>query len=249
MHNATSTPISRPSLTLLGSEPWRAAFELAKHSVARQSPAQRGDGHPVILFPGLGSDGLALVPLRNFCNSLGYHAFDWGRGRNTGPEGDVDEWLEDLAKHTLGQLAPFRRKATLIGWSLGGLYARELAKRIRPRVRQVITLGTPFNWTNDASHVAWVMRLLKGDSAVIGPELGARLRKPPGVPTTSLYSRHDGVVAWQACQHQRARGNVEDVEVDGSHLGMGWNRNVMHIIADRLAQPAGRWRPMHSRAA
>ncbi len=247
MSSTASTPsLRRPSLALLGSEPWRAAFELAKHTVSGVRSAPRGDGHPVILFPGLGSDGLALIPLRNYCNSLGYQAFDWGRGRNTGPEGDVDAWLDELAAHTMEQLAPFKQKATLIGWSLGGLYARELAKLIRPRVRQVITMGTPFNWSNDATHVGWILRLLRGDAAVIDAERGARLRKPPSVPTTSLYSRDDGIVSWQACQHPRARRKLEDVEVEGSHLGMGWNRSVMRIVADRLAQPAGDWRPLRA---
>lgn len=113
-------------------------------------------------------------------------------------------------------------------------------------MRQVITLGTPFNGTDDASHMSWIMRMLKGEAAVIGPELCEKLRNPPAVPTTSLYSRHDGIVAWQSCQHDGTRRKVEDVEVDGSHLGMGWNRNVMHVVAGRLAQPAGRWRPMRA---
>lgn len=233
---AHASSIRPPSLALLGTEPWRAAFELAKHSVARNRTTPQGDGHPVVLFPGLGSDGLALIPLRNHCNALGYNAFDWGRGRNTGPQGDVDVWLRELADHTLAQIAPYRGKATLIGWSLGGLYARELAKLIRPRVRQVITLGTPFNSIDEATKLGWIMRLLKGDAAKVDARRGARLRKPPSVPTTSLYSRHDGIVAWRACTHARGGRMVEDIEVEGSHLGMGWNRNVMRVVGERLAQ-------------
>jgi pimeloyl-ACP methyl ester carboxylesterase len=233
--SATATDIARPSLSLLGTEPLRAAVEYARHRLSPQRPAPRGDGHPVVIFPGLGSDGLALAPLRDYCSSLGYHAIDWQLGRNTGPEGDVDEWLDALAVHTRGLLSPFRKRATLIGWSLGGLYARELAKRMRPRVRQVITLGTPFNWTGDRTNVAWVLRLLKGEQATISPELGARLREPPPVPTASVYSRNDGVVAWQSCQHDSLAAGVDDVEVDGSHLGMGWNPEVLRIVAERLA--------------
>ena len=233
--SATAAAVSRPSLSLLGTEPLRAAFEYARHRLTAPQPAPRGDGHPVVIFPGLGSDGLALAPLRDYCNSLGYHAMDWQLGRNTGPEGDIDGWLETLADHTRGLLAPFRKRATLIGWSLGGLYARELAKRMRPRVRQVITLGTPFNWTGDSTNVAWIVRLLKGEQALISPELGARLCEPPPVPTASVYSRNDGVVAWQSCQHARARDHVDDVEVRGSHLGMGWNPDVLQVIGERLA--------------
>ena len=233
--SAIANDVARPSLSLLGTEPIRAALEYARHRFSARRPAPRGDGHPVVIFPGLGSDGLALAPLRDYCNSLGYHAMDWQLGRNTGPEGDLDEWLASLAEHTRALLSPFRKRATLIGWSLGGLYARELAKRMRPRVRQVITLGTPFNWTGDSTNVAWIMRLLKGEQATISPELGARLREPPPVPTASVYSRNDGVVAWQSCQHEQARANVDDVEVDGSHLGMGWNPDVLQVVGERLA--------------
>lgn len=233
--SATAADVARPSLSLLGTEPLRAALEYARHRLSAQRPVPRGDGHPVVIFPGLGSDGLALAPLRDYCNSLGYHAMDWQLGRNTGPDGDVDEWLDGLAKHTRGLLSPFRKRATLIGWSLGGLYARELAKRMRPRVRQVITLGTPFNWTGDSTNVAWVVRLLKGEQAAISPELGARLREPPPVPTASVYSRNDGVVAWQSCQHEQACDHVDDVEVEGSHLGMGWNPDVLQVVGERLA--------------
>jgi pimeloyl-ACP methyl ester carboxylesterase len=162
---------------------------------------------------------------------------DWQLGRNIGPEGDVDEWLDSLAEHTRALLSPFRKRATLIGWSLGGLYARELAKRMQPRVRQVITLGTPFNWTDDHTNVAWVVRLLKGEQAAISPELGARLREPPPVPTLSVYSRHDGVVAWQSCQHEQSSAHVQDLEVEGSHLGMGWNPAVLRVVGERLARP------------
>jgi pimeloyl-ACP methyl ester carboxylesterase len=232
-----AAPVTRPSLTLLGTEPWRAALEYARNRLSPQPHAPRGDGHPVILFPGLGSDGLALAPLREYCTSLGYHAMDWQLGRNIGPDGDVDEWLDSLAEHTRALLSPFRKRATLIGWSLGGLYARELAKRMQARVRQVITLGTPFNWTDDHTNVAWVVRLLKGEQAAISPELGARLREPPPVPTLSVYSRHDGVVAWQSCQHEQSSAHVQDLEVEGSHLGMGWNPAVLRVVGERLARP------------
>ena len=236
-----STPdVARPSLTLLGTEPLRAAVEYARHRLGTRPDAPNGNGHPVILFPGLGSDGAALVPLRDYCTSLGYHAMDWQMGRNIGPEGDLDDWLDALADHTRALMSPFRRRATLIGWSLGGLYARELAKRMGPKVRQVITLGTPFNWTQDHTNVGWVMRLLKGESAVISPALGARLREPPPVPTVSVYSRNDGVVAWQSCRHARALDDVQDVEVEGSHLGMGWNPDVLRLVGERLARPRAR---------
>lgn len=241
--------VARPSLSLFGSEPLRAAVELAWHKISAPKPRRQGDGHPVLVIPGLGSDGLALAPLRAWCNSLGYEALDWQYGRNTGPKGDVDTWLRELAAHTESLLKPYRKRATLIGWSLGGLYARELAKLMTPRVRQVITLGTPFNLADDHTNVGWVLRLLNGPTAALDEQLSARLRQPPPVPTTSVYSRDDGVVAWQACRHEAPRTNVQDLEVEGSHLGMGWNPAVMEVVADRLSQRASRWRPMKRASA
>lgn len=240
-------PVRRPALTLLGSEPLRAAVEFARHAVTAPPMARRGDGHPVVIFPGLGSDGLALAPLRAYCGSLGYRALDWDYGRNTGPRGDIDTWLDGLADHT-GALLGSRRRATFVGWSLGGLYARELAKRMPGRVRQVITFGSPFNLTADHTHVGWVLRLLGGPSGTLDDVLAARLRQPPPVPTTSIYSRDDGVVAWEACRHDIVRADVQDLEVEGSHLGMGWNPAVMRVVADRLAQRPARWRPMRCAA-
>ena len=236
-------PIKRPSLALLGLEPWRAAFEFVAHKLARATPAVAGDGHPVIIFPGLGTDGTAIAPLRRHCEALGYAAADWGRGYNTGPQGDTDVWLAKLAAHTAEMLAPFDQSATLIGWSLGGLYARELAKQLGPQVRQVITIGTPFNAAADHTNVGWIFRLLSGETPAYDAALSARLSSAPPVPTTSIYSRSDGVVAWQTCRHGEAAHQVEDIEVQGSHIGMGWNPSVLRVVADRLAQRPGRWRP------
>ncbi len=109
-------------MKLLGAEPWRAAFEFVSHQLTPSPSKPIGDGHPVVIFPGLATDGTAVAPLRNHCQSLGYAAFDWGQGRNTGPQGDVDEWLAALAARISAALSGFDQSATLIGWSLGGLY-------------------------------------------------------------------------------------------------------------------------------
>jgi hypothetical protein len=193
----------------------------------------------VVIFPGLASDGHAVAPLRAHCQRLGYAAMDWGRGWNTGPDGDVDAWLQALADDLDVLLGDDPVPATLIGWSLGGLYARELAKLARVPVRQVITIGTPFNGTPAQTHAGWMYRLLNGRTARLAPALRRRLATPPPVPTTSIYSRSDGVVAWQACLHDRPAPQVQDVAVHGSHLGMGWNPQVLQVVADRLARPPG----------
>jgi pimeloyl-ACP methyl ester carboxylesterase len=238
----TCVAVQRPSLALFGAEPFRAALEFASLKLGKQRDARPGDGHPVVIFPGLGANGNSVAILRAHCRSLGYDAFDWGQGFNTGPEGDLDAWLRALKSQVVDRLAGHTQPATLIGWSLGGLYAREIAKLMAPRIRQVITIGTPFNAEADHTNVGWLFRWLSGTSSAINPALSRRLRTPPRVRTTSIYSRSDGVVAWQTCRHATKSPLVQDIEVGGSHIGMGWNRNVLAAVADRLGQQAGPWR-------
>jgi len=237
--SATSATSSAPSLALLGAEPLRALLEFAGTQLWPRRRDALGDGHPVVLFPGLASDGLALGPLKTLCRSLGHPACDWGRGFNTGPTGDLDEWISDLADDVARLIEPHGQRASLIGWSLGGVYAREIARQRPELVRQVVTIGTPFAGTVAQTRAGWAFRLLNGQPAPSDEALQARLRRCPPVPTTSIYSRSDGVVAWQACQQVEGRGRFENVEVQGSHLGLGWNPQVFDVIAGRLAQPDG----------
>lgn len=243
MNLSITLPVKRPSLTLLGTEPWRAAQEYLSHKLSRQPFSATGDGHPVLIFPGLATGAMAVAPLRKFCTSMGYAAYDWGRGYNLGPQGEVNAWLDELAVHCYEVLQNHGQAATLVGWSLGGIYARELAKLMPNRVRQVITIGTPFNAEADYSNVGWLYRRLAKKSAPIDATLIHRLRTPPPVPTTSIFSRSDGIVAWQSCLHASDRHQVEDIEIQGSHLGMGWNRAVLSVLTDRLAQKPGKWMP------
>ena len=128
---------------MLALEPVRAMLEFARMQLSDARRPQRGDGHAVVLFPGLGADHHLMQPLARRCEELGYDVQHWGRGRNIGPK-ESREWLDALAQE-IDALSFLRiHDVTLIGWSLGGLYAREIAKALPHRVRQVITLGTPF---------------------------------------------------------------------------------------------------------
>ncbi|MCY7306429.1 MAG: alpha/beta hydrolase, partial [Rhodoferax sp.] len=125
---------------------------------------------------------------------------------------------------------------SLIGWSLGGIYAREVAKRLAGRVRRVITIGTPFAGRPNHTNATLVYRLVNGKKPPFNAALARHLAAAPRVPTTSIYSRTDGVVPWQACL-QKGQGRLsENIEVTGSHCGLGWNRAVFRIVADRLRQ-------------
>jgi hypothetical protein len=245
----TSTTLSpsagSPAWRLLGTEPARAIIEYASMLFMDKAALPRGDGHPVVIFPGLAADSHSIGPLKDFCEGLGYVAHDWGRGFNTGPQGDPDTWLDELAQHVLELTGRRGEPVSLVGWSLGGVYAREVAKKLPGRVRQVITIGTPLAGDAGQTHASLVYGLLSGQQLMLPAAMMARLRTAPDVPTTSIFSRSDGVVAWESCIQDGDADHTENIEVDGSHCGMGWNPEVLSIIADRLRQPVGAWQRHH----
>jgi pimeloyl-ACP methyl ester carboxylesterase len=135
------------------------------------------------------------------------------------------------------------QKISLLGWSLGGIYAREIAKRAPDRVRQVVTMGSPFGDVNRPSNTSTLYRRFSEpqmEGARIA--LAASLRLPPPVPSTSIYSKTDGIVHWSACLELETE-HTENIEVPGSHCGFGFNPLVLYAIADRLSQPEDGWRP------
>lgn len=248
---AIAKAVLAPPFRQLGLEPFRAVVEYAGMRLMDRSKLPRGDGHPVVVFPGLCSDGQWVGPVLSMCRELGYSACDWGRGFNTGPRGDVDEWLAGLT-HDIGLLLKqHRQRATLVGWSLGGLYAREVAKQLGPRrVRQVVSIGSPFAGEPEHTNASLLYRVLNGRRPILTDALRDRLKVAPPVPTTSIYSRTDGVVAWEACiQPACHHPHIENIEVDSSHCGMGWNARVLTILADRLSLPVGGWRPYQAAEA
>ena len=231
-----------PSLALLIAEPFRAMFDaLGSHATAQ--PSAIGDGHPVIVYPGLGAGSMNTSQLRIFLKRAGFEVSDWGGGVNLGHQGEFDDWLGGLARNVrVLQAQHAGRKVSLIGWSLGGIFAREIAKVAPDSVRTVITLATPFASPGGIYHPGTIYKLRTG-----GPqferEREARLRESPPVPTTSLYRKTDGIVCWRSCIEKRTH-RAESVEVDASHLGMVNHPDVLRIVANRLAQPEGGWKPL-----
>jgi alpha-beta hydrolase superfamily lysophospholipase len=226
---------------MLGIEPLRAILEFARMHLMNHEDYSEGDGHAVVLFPGLGADHRYMAPLAKHCERLGYVCYDWGRGANTGPTGSPGAWLLDLANDVAEMVRHHPEGVSLIGWSLGGLYAREIAKALPHRIRQVITLGSPFANVSGSTNVGWLYEMVNGGSTAISRRFAKTLTMPPPVPTTSIYSRSDGVVAWEACV--AGPGPLaENIEVDSSHLGLVWHPDVLRIVADRLGQREGTWR-------
>ncbi|WP_077033589.1 alpha/beta fold hydrolase [Pelomonas sp. KK5] len=245
--NSTETAApAPPSIRLFGMEPIRATLEYVGMRRMPRHHLPRGDGHPIVVFPGLASDGRTMAVLREFLKELGYTVYDWGRGFNRGPKGDVATWLRELAEDIHQMVAAHKDEGvTLLGWSLGGIYAREVAKHLRTdlsaNVRQVITIAAPFAGGPDQVRVGLLWRLVNGRPLPRDEKLQRQLSTAPAVPSTSIYSRTDGVVAWQACIQPGEDHQVEHVEVQASHCGMCWNPEVLHIIADRLQR-----RPMQA---
>jgi pimeloyl-ACP methyl ester carboxylesterase len=200
----------------------------------------KGDGHPVLVLPGLLASDVSTKPLRSFLNGQGYAASGWGLGRNLG----LREGLRDGLIALLRDLNEAQgRKVSLIGWSLGGLYARQLAKIFPDRVRSVITLGSPFASSPKSTNAWRIYEMTSGRRAdESDPQFGGDLAGPPPVPTTAIFSRTDGVCAWRGCMDATS-ARSESIEIESSHCGMGHNPAAVYAIADRLSQPEGAWKP------
>lgn len=244
-HAFSANAFRAPSLGLLATEPLRALLEYCAGRVA-SAPKVVGDGHPVVVYPGLGAGALTTAHLRQYLRDCGFTVHDWDGGINTGPEGVFDDWLGHLDDRVRALHALHERKVSLVGWSLGGVYAREIAKRCPESVRQVVTLATPFAALAQGNHAGTVFKLLNRDRAHLPRNLEARIRETPPVPTTSIYSRSDGIVSWRGCLERRTP-HSESVEVTASHLGMVTHPEVLRIVANRLAQPEDGWKPLTPR--
>jgi pimeloyl-ACP methyl ester carboxylesterase len=249
VHAMRRRALPQPPLSLLWSEA-RTIPEffglLASAPVLQLTPI--GDGHPVLVLPPFGTDDHGTALLRTFIASRGYRVHGWGLGRNVmrSPRlvAAVPRRLEELhARH--GQ------PVSLVGWSAGGLWARHLAREAPARVRQVITLGTPFRLHPSARHKAEFLYDLVWDD-----ELPARehlwnaedTSTPLPTPVTAIYSASDEIADWRMCVEERGERR-ENVEVHGSHSGLGHNPAAYAAIADRLAQPVDGWRPFSPPAA
>ena len=229
-------------MLLEGRAPLELAATLAATPWLRRLPV--GDGHPVLVFPGLGANDLTTAPLRRFLQGRGYVPCAWELGFNFGPRAGVMRQCRERAEAIVQRHG---RPASLIGWSLGGIYAREIAKELPEQTRCVITLGTPFTGHARATN-AW--RFYEMVSGQVGhdAQVMTQIREAPPVPTTSIYSRSDGIVAWR-CSLNEDAPHTENIEIHASHVGMGMNPLALAVIADRLAQPPGQWKPFDASGA
>ncbi len=237
-----SRPVMKPSIGHLIAEPARGLAAAVKLPAAAPwlSRAPRGDGHGVLVVPGLlASDGSTAV-IRRYLRLLGYEVRGWNLGRNLGP---TAEMLDELPRALLALAESTGRPVSLIGWSLGGIYARELARQHPEHARQVITLASPFALTDPRQSRAHGAYQRHSHAHVTGTRVPTRdqTARPVGVPSTAAYSRRDGVVPWQACIEPETALH-QNVEVRCGHLGFGVDPATLWLVADRLAIPAAQRR-------
>ena len=222
---------------------WRVMLPLLRRLSA-------GDGHPVLVLPGFTAADRSTAQLRWLLRELGYRTYAWRLGANLGPTPSIVEGLAHRVQRIRAANAGV--PISLVGWSLGGIFARVMAHDNPEHFRQVITLGSPFRTRiGDRSAVSqlWDSLTPLHDQEFLRSFENDH-RPPLAMPTTSIYSRTDGVVSWRLCLE--TKGPIsENVEVFGSHTGLGFNTSVAYVIADRLSQPLGNWRrfraPLHLR--
>ena len=200
----------------------------------------QGDNHPVLVFPGFLASSRSTQPLRQFLADLGYRSHRWKLGYNMGYSYKLHYGMRDRVTELVER---YGDKISLVGWSLGGVYARELAREMPDIVRQVISMGSPFRGHPSSSNVDKIFNMFSEVPYDEMPDSFLQnMAHAPPVPTTALYTRGDGVVAWQSTVELSDRYDVENIHVGGAHLGLGFNPRVLIALADRLAQPEGSWR-------
>lgn len=233
-----------PHMALALTEPVRALveFNTMLASVPWLATAPRGDGHALFVLPGLMASDSSTIVLRNYLELLGYRVYGWHLGRNVGPTAGVVAELpaavDRISKRN-------RCRISIVGWSLGGIYARNLSQQRPDQIRQVITLGSPYKYAvgrTSRAHGTFErfshLHALTDEGEPPSTKLSSQTTP---MPSTSVYSKLDGVVSWQQCIEPMDEMS-ENIRVHASHIGMGVDPLTLWAIADRLAQPEGEWR-------
>ena len=216
-------------------------FALGLASLPTLAFAPKGDGHTVLVLPGFLTSDASTDFLRTYLRALGLNAVGWELGRNLG---GLYRMREQLRKKVAELRRESGQRVSVVGWSLGGVYARDLALGLPDMIRGIITMGSPFSGDLRANNVGRLYDRVSGetvDDAAMEDVMALAGEMP--VPATSIYSRTDGVVSWQTSVMQPSPRS-ENIEVIGaSHMGLGFNPAVLWAVADRLAQADGVFRP------
>ena len=233
-----------PVLQLLEARIGIEMFELGLRLPALARNAPRGDGGAVLVLPGFMAGDGSTAALRAFLRRIGHRPCGWGQGQN---RGRMLSYLPPLLRLVESLAREQGRPVPLVGWSRGGTLAREVARDRPALVARVITLGSPVRGGVGATSIR---RFVEQQTGLSPADLQRLQRErnvcPISVPITAIYSKTDGVVAWQACIDETSP-HVEHVVVAGSHVGLGFNAEVFRIVAERLAAPAAPLAPSGTR--
>lgn len=248
MHAQTSVRPPHRLLTL--AEPGRAIAEFASFLALRPAMLHlpKGDGHGVLVLPGFMATDSSTRPMRSLLDSLGYTTAGWDLGRNVKVDNKRVEAMATCVDKLFDETGG---KISIVGWSLGGVFARELAKMMPEKIRYVISLGSPISDDRNHTSARILFEYFNGKNPE--PIQAGRftgIDAAPPVPTTSILTKTDGVVHWRGSVQNPDEGKpglTENIVVHASHCGLGVNPTVMLAITDRLAQPEGSWKPFEPR--
>jgi hypothetical protein len=224
--------IRKPSWFLYLTEAIRAFIDLIRCLWFLKSYryAHIGDARPIVVIPGLTASDLSMTLLRRFLKKHGFtNVYPWGLGRNLGDLNNIAVLSDKIEK----LYAQHQQKVTLIGWSLGGVFAREIAKQKPHMVHQLITMGSPFGDPQAPNHARWVFEYLQ-DVRKIDKTWETQIPLPAPIPTTAIYSKQDGIVPWETCKEAQEDVLHRNIEVRGSHFGLPVNSLVFRVLIEAL---------------
>lgn len=213
-----------PSLPLLLAET-PGVLKLHFGWAAARSRDDVGGGRPVLVLPGFLANDRSTRMLRAGLTEAGFVAYGWGLGRNRGITAQTLDRITTLADRIA---LDDPRPLTVVGWSLGGLIAREFAKRAPGRIARVVTLGSPFSGDMRANN-AWRLYEWVAGHPVDAPPIDCRLGEKPPVETIALWSRRDGVVSYRSARGERHEVD-RAIEVGCSHLGFATDRRAIEAV-------------------
>jgi alpha/beta superfamily hydrolase len=224
--------IKRPSFILHLTEVIRAIYQAIKAWFFMRSYTYEnvGKNRPILVVPGLMGTDLSTKMLRSFLSKMGFRVLGWEMGRNLGKFQD----LQPLTQKVKNFHEKTGKKVILIGWSMGGIFVREIGKRAPESVNQLITMGSPFGNIHAPNNAKWVFDLLnKGRKEL--PEFENQIHEPAPLPTLAIYSKSDGIVPWEACMERVEDDLHKNHEAVSSHFGMGTNKEIFKLVLDRAA--------------
>ena len=251
------TPPARGLFLLEGRAALDAATMFPPLFAARFAPAQQRSDSLVIVVPGFGSGDRYTLPLRTYLTRLGYETEGWGLGTNLAGsnvphtlndlserwtfeardayngEAGVPLMIDRLHERVLRRHQETGRRVALVGWSLGGYMAREVARDLPDLVSHVVTMGSPIVGGPKYTAVASLFDRGGQDLDWIEAEIRRREARPIGQPITAIFSKTDGIVVWQATI-DRFSPQVRHVELNASHLGMGFNPRIWREVVRGL---------------